>query len=147
MRTTSECFEGFFTSSGWRRVAPGLARHDNGALVLSIEYDPFDTAFTLTLTRADHATFTIEVAAEDDDLPRVLGWLRKCQSSIRPEAVRDVVVGLVALMPGPQGVMPWPSNAPNVSVLCEETRWPLETGHVDRGPILGSFVGLACSLC
>ena len=39
---------------------------------------------------------------------------------------------VVALMPGPQGVMPWPSNRPNVSVLCEETRWPLETGHVDR---------------
>lgn len=38
----------------------------------------------------------------------------------------------VALMPGPQGVMPWPANAPNVSVLCEETWWPLETGHVDR---------------
>ncbi len=39
---------------------------------------------------------------------------------------------VVALMPGPQGVMPWPSNRPNVSVLCEETHWPLETGHVDR---------------
>lgn len=39
---------------------------------------------------------------------------------------------VVALMPGPQGVMPWPSGGPNVSVLCEETRWPLETGHVDR---------------
>jgi SAM-dependent methyltransferase len=39
---------------------------------------------------------------------------------------------VVALMPGPQGVMPWPANRPNVSVLCKETRWPLETGHVDR---------------
>jgi len=39
---------------------------------------------------------------------------------------------VVALMPGPQGVMPWPAGMPNVSVLCEETFWPLETGHVDR---------------
>ena len=39
---------------------------------------------------------------------------------------------VTALMPGPQGVMPWPSNSPNVSVLCQETLWPLETGHVDR---------------
>ncbi|MCT4556637.1 MAG: class I SAM-dependent methyltransferase [Pelagimonas sp.] len=39
---------------------------------------------------------------------------------------------VVGLMPGPQGVMPWPAGQPNVSVLCEETRWPLETGHVDR---------------
>ncbi|WP_425072284.1 class I SAM-dependent methyltransferase [Sagittula sp. S175] len=39
---------------------------------------------------------------------------------------------VIALMPGPQGVMPWPQGMPNVSVLCEETLWPLETGHVDR---------------
>ena len=39
---------------------------------------------------------------------------------------------VVALMPGPQGVMPWPAGLKNVSVLCEETHWPLETGHVDR---------------
>ena len=39
---------------------------------------------------------------------------------------------VIALMPGPQGVMPWPAGEPNVSVLCEETRWPLETGRVDR---------------
>lgn len=39
---------------------------------------------------------------------------------------------VVGLMPGPQGVMPWPAGMPNVSVLCEETRWPLETGHVDK---------------
>ena len=44
-----------------------------------------------------------------------------------PEARR-----VVALMPAPQGVMPWPAGLPNVSVLCEETMWPLETGHVDR---------------
>ncbi|MGB5868837.1 MAG: methyltransferase domain-containing protein [Albidovulum sp.] len=39
---------------------------------------------------------------------------------------------VVGLMPGPQGVMPWPAGHPNISVLCEETQWPLETGMVDR---------------
>ena len=39
---------------------------------------------------------------------------------------------VISLMPGPQGVMPWPSKGPNTSVLCQETEWPLETGHVDR---------------
>lgn len=39
---------------------------------------------------------------------------------------------VTALMPGPQGVMRWPANGDNVSVLCQETMWPLETGHVDR---------------
>ncbi|GHC47286.1 class I SAM-dependent methyltransferase [Neogemmobacter tilapiae] len=44
-----------------------------------------------------------------------------------PEARR-----VIGLMPGPQGVMPWPAGAENVSVLCEETDWPLPTGLVDR---------------
>ena len=39
---------------------------------------------------------------------------------------------VVGLMPAPQGVMPWPAGMPNVSLLCEETFWPLETGRVDR---------------
>ena len=39
---------------------------------------------------------------------------------------------VIGLMPGPQGVMPWPAGLANVSVLCEETQWPLPTGHVDR---------------
>lgn len=39
---------------------------------------------------------------------------------------------LIALMPAPQGVISWPQGSPNVSVLCEETYWPLETGHVDK---------------
>ena len=39
---------------------------------------------------------------------------------------------VIALMPGQQGVMPWPAGLPNVSVLCEERYWPVETGHVDR---------------
>lgn len=75
--------------------------------------------------------------------------LRKRVLQLWPEAKGQTVVGfgfaapllrpylrdarrVVALMPGPQGVMPWPQNQPNVSVLCEETFWPLETGHVDR---------------
>ncbi|KAA9008272.1 class I SAM-dependent methyltransferase [Histidinibacterium aquaticum] len=39
---------------------------------------------------------------------------------------------VVALMPGPQGVMPWPAGMPNVSVLCQETLWPIPSGTVDR---------------
>ncbi len=75
--------------------------------------------------------------------------LRARMSEIWPEAKGQTVVGygfaapllrpylmdarrVIALMPGPQGVMPWPSGMPNVSVLTEETLWPLETGHVDK---------------
>jgi SAM-dependent methyltransferase len=39
---------------------------------------------------------------------------------------------VVALMPAPQGVMPWPAGMENVSVLCEDADWPLATGSVDR---------------
>lgn len=39
---------------------------------------------------------------------------------------------VIGLMPGQQGVMPWPAGMENVSVLCEEMSWPLETGMVDR---------------
>lgn len=39
---------------------------------------------------------------------------------------------VIGLMPGPQGVMPWPAAMPNVSILCEETAWPLATGMVDK---------------
>ncbi len=39
---------------------------------------------------------------------------------------------VIGLMPGPQGVIPWPAGGPNVSVLVEETRWPIEAGSVDR---------------
>lgn len=81
---------------------------------------------------------------------------RAAQASIRtqmralwPEAKGQTVVGfgfavpllrpyladarrVIALMPAPQGVMPWPSGMPNVSVLSEETLWPLDTGRVDK---------------
>ena len=39
---------------------------------------------------------------------------------------------VTGLMPGPQGVMPWPAGQPNVSVLCEDTIWPVQTGQVDK---------------
>lgn len=39
---------------------------------------------------------------------------------------------VIGLMPGPQGVMPWPAGEPNVSVLCDECKWPISTGLVDR---------------
>ncbi len=81
---------------------------------------------------------------------------RAAQASLRnrmlemwPEAKGQTVVGfgfaapllrpylkdarrVITLMPGPQGVMPWPPDRANTSVLCEETLWPLETGHVDK---------------
>lgn len=39
---------------------------------------------------------------------------------------------VIALMPAPQGVIGWPSDEPNISVLCEETLWPIETGRLDK---------------
>ncbi len=39
---------------------------------------------------------------------------------------------VISLMPGPQGVMAWPHGRANVSVLVNETDWPLQTGSVDR---------------
>lgn len=39
---------------------------------------------------------------------------------------------VIGLMPGPQGVMPWPAGMSNVSVLCEENLWPLQTGQADK---------------
>lgn len=48
-----------------------------------------------------------------------------------PEASR-----VISLMPGEQGVMPWPAGGPNYSVLCEETRWPVPTGLFDRLVVL-----------
>jgi SAM-dependent methyltransferase len=39
---------------------------------------------------------------------------------------------VIGLMPGQQGVMPWPAGMQNVSVLCEETNWPVSTGMVDK---------------
>ncbi len=84
------------------------------------------------------------------------GLGRAAQKAIRdqllrlwPDATAQTVVGfgfavpllrpylesatrVIGLMPGPQGVMPWPAAMPNLSVLCEETLWPLQTGQADR---------------
>ncbi|MFP7569692.1 methyltransferase domain-containing protein [Marivita sp. S2033] len=39
---------------------------------------------------------------------------------------------IIGLMPAQQGVMAWPAGMPNVSVLCEETLWPIENGRFDK---------------
>lgn len=39
---------------------------------------------------------------------------------------------VIGLMPGQQGVMPWPPGMENVSLLVEETQWPVPTGMVDK---------------
>ena len=53
---------------------------------------------------------------------------------LRPYLDRaDRVVGL---MPAPQGVMSWPAGMPNVSVLCDDSHWPLPAGCVDRLVVL-----------
>ena len=39
---------------------------------------------------------------------------------------------VIALMPAQQGVMHWPAEAANHSVLTEETNWPLATDSIDR---------------
>jgi len=44
-----------------------------------------------------------------------------------PEARR-----VISIMPAPQGVMAWPDGRANVSVLAEETSWPVQTASVDR---------------
>lgn len=39
---------------------------------------------------------------------------------------------VLCLMPGQQGVMPWPQSGPHLSALVEEINWPLPAGSVDR---------------
>lgn len=39
---------------------------------------------------------------------------------------------VTGLMPAPQGVMHWPPELRNHSVLVEETQWPIASGHLDR---------------
>jgi SAM-dependent methyltransferase len=38
----------------------------------------------------------------------------------------------LCLMPAQQGVCSWPAEGPNVSVLTDETQWPLPAGFADR---------------
>ena len=79
--------------------------------------------------------------------------MRRRLQELWPEAQGQTVVGfgfaapllrpylkdarrVITLMPAPQGVIPWPPGLANTSVLCEETLWPLETGHVDKLVVL-----------
>ena len=39
---------------------------------------------------------------------------------------------VMSLMPGQQGVMPWPGGEANLAALVEETDWPLAAGFIDR---------------
>ena len=39
---------------------------------------------------------------------------------------------VISLMPGQQGVMPWPAGAANMCCLVEETNWPIKAGTVDK---------------
>ncbi len=43
---------------------------------------------------------------------------------------------VISLMPGQQGVMHWPAETANHSVLVQETSWPLATDSLDRLVIL-----------
>lgn len=43
---------------------------------------------------------------------------------------------VVCLMPGQQGVMPWPEGELNRSVLTPEVSWPIGTGMVDKMVVL-----------
>lgn len=45
---------------------------------------------------------------------------------------REEAARTLCLMPAQQGVCPWPAEGPNLSVLVEETLWPLAKGSVDR---------------
>ena len=38
---------------------------------------------------------------------------------------------IISLMPGEQGVVPWPKNKNNVAVLVDETSWPINTSSAD----------------
>ncbi len=39
---------------------------------------------------------------------------------------------IISLMPGEQGVVSWPNNKNNVSVLVDETSWPINTSSADK---------------
>lgn len=44
----------------------------------------------------------------------------------------ETATRVIGLMPAPQGVMHWPADGDNHSVLCDEARWPLANDSVDR---------------
>ena len=73
-------------------------------------------------------------AALTDLLPEARG-LTLAGFGFAPPILRPFVgdaARIISLMPGQQGVMPWPAGAANVSVLVEETSWPLDAASVDR---------------
>ncbi|ABD53960.1 methyltransferase domain-containing protein [Jannaschia sp. CCS1] len=39
---------------------------------------------------------------------------------------------VIGVMPAEQGVMPWPAGLDNVSLLCREGLWPIQTGQADK---------------
>lgn len=39
---------------------------------------------------------------------------------------------VIGVMPAEQGVMPWPAGLDNVSLLCREGLWPVQTGQADK---------------
>ena len=55
------------------------------------------------------------------------GFAAPLMRPFRREATRTVV-----MMPAAQGVMPWPREGPNASVLVAPYDWPLQTGFLDR---------------
>ena len=48
------------------------------------------------------------------------------------EQLIDRPARLTCLMPGRQGVVAWPDGRPNMSVMTNESDWPLTTGIADR---------------
>jgi SAM-dependent methyltransferase len=79
--------------------------------------------------------------------------VRDQMQTLWPDAARQTIVGfgfaapllrpylgtarrVTALMPGQQGVMHWPAGQVNISVLCEETLWPIETDSVHKLVVL-----------
>ncbi len=48
----------------------------------------------------------------------------------------DEAARVLTLMPAQQGVLHWPAEAENHSVLVEETSWPLATDSIDRLVVL-----------
>ncbi|SPJ24478.1 class I SAM-dependent methyltransferase [Palleronia abyssalis] len=82
--------------------------------------------------------------------------VREQVAAFWPDVTGDTVLGLgfavpllrplkrqarrtIALMPGAQGVMAWPPGEDNISVLCDDTLLPIQTGFADRLILLHSL--------
>ena len=53
------------------------------------------------------------------------------ESLIRMSSLNVNSPKIISLMPGEQGVVPWPKNKENLSVLVDETSWPINTSSAD----------------